>query len=154
MPLTGTTPARKPDHNHVLEHSLHQLLWETHFKQKHQSLPHPSTGPIGFTAKRRNAGPSAASRQTLLGMTKVDSLLDQIIRQARHVVLRLRTMYVIDTLTKEIKDPLIVAHWNALNSPVQSQVKISIVSCGYEALSRTSLVITIYETSLKVRVLI
>ena len=82
-------------------------------------------------------------------MTKVDSLLDQIMKQARHVVLRLRTMYVIDTLTKEIKDPLIVAHWNALNSPVQSQVKISITSCGYEALSRTSLVITVYETSLK-----
>lgn len=73
--------------------------------------------------------------------TLSETLLEQIIRQAQHVVLRLRTMYVIDTLAREIKDPLIVSHWNTLNSPTQSCVKINITSHGYETLSRTSLVV-------------
>ena len=79
-----------------------------------------------------------------------DTLLEQIINQAQHVVLRLRTMYVIDSLAKEIKDPLIVSHWNTLTSPNQSTVKINIFSHGYETLSRTSLVVHVFEKSIKV----
>lgn len=58
-------------------------------------------------------------------------------------------MYVIDQLAAEFKDPLIVSHWNAFNSPTQSCVKINIVTQGYESVLRTKLVIHIYERTLK-----
>lgn len=51
------TPApSKSDHDHVLEHSLHQLLREVHHKNTHHPFPHPSTGPLGPSKKRCLAG--------------------------------------------------------------------------------------------------
>ncbi|CAG0892759.1 unnamed protein product [Darwinula stevensoni] len=149
---TASTPLAtqtKLDHNHVLEHSLHQLLREVHYRNMHHPMPHPTTALMGLSKRRRVAGPDAYSRGTLLEMSKSETLLEQIIKQAQHIVLRLKTMYVIDTLAREIKDPLIVAHWNALNSPTQSCVKINITSHGYETLSRTSLVVHVGEKTLK-----
>ena len=58
----------KLDHNHVLEHSLHQLLREMHHKNIHYPPPHPVTAMIGVSKKRRLAGPSAMSRRELLEM--------------------------------------------------------------------------------------
>lgn len=63
--------------------------------------------------------------------------------------MRLRTEYVLDTIAKEVKDPLIVSHWNALNSPTQSCVKINIMTHGYDSVYRTSLVVHVGEKSLK-----
>ncbi|KPJ21098.1 Mediator of RNA polymerase II transcription subunit 17, partial [Papilio machaon] len=48
-----------------------------------------------------------------------------------------------------VKDPLIVSHWNALNSPTQSCVKINIMAFGYDAVCRTSLVVHVGEKTLK-----
>lgn len=64
-------------------------------------------------------------------MTKSQTLLEQIIQQAQHFFMRMRTEYVLDTIAKEVNDPLIVSHWNALNSPTQSCVKINIMTHGY-----------------------
>lgn len=44
------------DHDHVLEHSLHQLLREVHHKNTHHPFPHPASGPIGPSKKRMLAG--------------------------------------------------------------------------------------------------
>lgn len=63
--------------------------------------------------------------------------------------MRMRTEYVLDTIAKEMKDPLIVSHWNALNSPTQSCVKINIMTHGYDTVCRTSLVVHIAEKALK-----
>lgn len=49
-------PPAKNEHDHVLEHSLHQLLREVHHKNTHHPLPHPSTGPLGPSKKRCLAG--------------------------------------------------------------------------------------------------
>lgn len=46
----------KTEHDHVLEHSLHQLLREVHHKNTHIPFPHPSTGPLGPSKKRCLAG--------------------------------------------------------------------------------------------------
>lgn len=140
---------KKADHNHVLEHSLHQLLREVHFRNLHHPMPHPTTATLGVSRKRRLAGPAAYSRQMLLEMCRSESLLEQIIHQAQHVVLRLRTQFVIDSLARELKDPLIVAHWNSLNSPTHSCVKINIMTHGYETICRTSLIVHVDETTLK-----
>nr|XP_023022515.1 mediator of RNA polymerase II transcription subunit 17 [Leptinotarsa decemlineata] len=112
----------KSDHDHVLEHSLHQLLREVHHKNTHHPFPHPATGPLGPSKKRMIAGPMAADRYELLEMTKSQTLLDQIVQQAQHFIMRMRTEYVLDTIAKEVKDPLITSHWNTLNSPTQSCV--------------------------------
>lgn len=64
------TPPQKSEHDHVLEHSLHQLLREVHHKNTHHPFPHPSSGPIGPSKKRCLAGPMAADRYELLEMTK------------------------------------------------------------------------------------
>ncbi|XP_026463580.1 mediator of RNA polymerase II transcription subunit 17-like [Ctenocephalides felis] len=82
-------------------------------------------------------------------MTKSQTLLEQIIQQAQHFFMRMRTEYVLDTIAKEVKDPLIVSHWNALNSPTQSCVKINIMTHGYDTVCRTSLVVHVGEKSLK-----
>ncbi|XP_046418233.1 mediator of RNA polymerase II transcription subunit 17 isoform X2 [Neodiprion pinetum] len=142
-------PPQKTEHDHVLEHSLHQLLREVHHKNTHHSFPHPSSGPIGPSKRRCLAGPNAADRYELLEMTKSQTLLEQIIQQAQHFFMRLRTEYVLDTIAKEVKDPLIVSHWNALNSPTQSCVKINILTHGYDTVCRTSLVVHVGEKSLK-----
>jgi len=46
-------------HDPVLEHSLHQLLRETHFKNIYHPLPHPVTGIVGVSKRRCLAGPHA-----------------------------------------------------------------------------------------------
>ncbi|KAI4497962.1 hypothetical protein M0802_006786 [Mischocyttarus mexicanus] len=142
-------PPHKTDHDHVLEHSLHQLLREVHHKNTHHPFPHPSSGPLGPSKRRCLAGPMAADRYELLEMSKSQTLLEQIIQQAQHFFMRLRTEYVLDTIAKEVKDPLIVSHWMALNSPTQSCVKINILTHGYDSLYRTSLIVHVGEKSLK-----
>ncbi|XP_054154405.1 mediator of RNA polymerase II transcription subunit 17-like isoform X2 [Oppia nitens] len=133
----------------VLEHSLHQLLREMHHNTLHHPMPHPTTATLGVSCKRYLAGPEAYDRQTIIEMNKNDTILEQIISQTQHDLLRLRTMYMIDTTASEIKDPIIVAHWLCLNSATKSSVKINIVSYGYESLCRTPLVIHISTKSLK-----
>lgn len=91
----------------------------------------------------------ASDRYELLEMTKTETLLEQIIKQAQHYFLRMRTEYVLDTIAKEVKDPLISSHWNTLNSPTQSCVKITISTHGYDALCRTPLFIHVGEKTLK-----
>lgn len=139
----------KSDHDHVLEHSLHQLLRAVHHANPHHPSPHPATGPLGPSKRRCLAGPMAADRYELLDMSKEQSLLEQIIQQAQHFFMRRRSEYVLDTIAKEVKDPLIVSHWNALNSPTQSCVKINIMAYGYDAVCRTSLVVHVGEKTLK-----
>ncbi|KMQ98286.1 mediator of rna polymerase ii transcription subunit 17 [Lasius niger] len=124
----------KTEHDHVLEHSLHQLLREVHYKNSQHPFPHPASGPLGPSKRRYLAGPTAADKYELLEMTKSQTLLEQIIQQAQHFFMRLRTEYVLDTIAKEVKDPLIVSHWNALNSPTQSCVKINILTHGYDSI--------------------
>ncbi|XP_022906270.1 mediator of RNA polymerase II transcription subunit 17 [Onthophagus taurus] len=139
----------KTEHDHVLEHSLHQLLREVHHKNTHHPFPHPASGPLGPSKKRSLAGPHAMDRHELVEMTKSETLLEQIIKQAQHFFLRNRTSYVLDTIAKEVKDPLICSHWNTLNSPTQSCVKINITTHGYDVVYRTPLVIHIAEKTLK-----
>lgn len=142
-------PGPMGDHDHVLEHSLHQLLREVHHKNINHPFPHPVGFPIGPSRKRMAAGPMAFDRHELLDMTKSQTLLEQIIAQAQHIFLRKRTQYVLDTLARDVKDPQITSHWNAVNSPTMSCVKINITSHGYDAACRTSLVIHVKERSLK-----
>lgn len=137
------------DHDHVLEHSLHQLLRDVHFKNMHHPFPHPASGPLGASKKRMLAGPLAADRRELIEMTKTQTLLEQIIAQAQHIFMRQRTQYVLDTLARDVKDPQIISHWNSMNSPTMSCVKINIVTSGYDTVNRTSLLIHVKERSLK-----
>ncbi|XP_015924688.1 mediator of RNA polymerase II transcription subunit 17 [Parasteatoda tepidariorum] len=145
-PAPGT---QSNEHKPVLEHSLHQLLRELHYNAIHHPMPHPTTSSLGISKRRRLAGPEASDIETIRRSIEYESLLDQIIKQTRHVVLRLRTMYIIDTFACEIKDPLIVAHWLCLNSPTLSSVKINIMTYGYETMCRTPLVIHVEEKNLK-----
>lgn len=87
--------------------------------------------------------------QVLIFFFYSESILEQIIRQGQHVVLRLRTMFVIDSIAREIRDPLIISHWNVLNSPTLSCVKIIIMTHGYDSLQRTALVVHVGEKTLK-----
>lgn len=141
--------ARKEYHKPVLEHSLHQLLREVHYNALHHPMPHPTTAAVGLSKKRYLAGPEAHDKQTLIESCNSDTMLEQIIGQSQHVVLRKRTLHMIDSLAREVQDPLIVAHWMCLNSPTKSSVKVNIVSYGYETLCRTPLVVHVGTTSLK-----
>lgn len=144
----GEVKKKHDGHDHVLEHSLHQLMREVHHKNTHHPLPH-SGYAYGLAKKRLIAGPMAFDRHELWELTKSHTLLEQIIAQAQHIFMRKRTQYVLDTLARDVKDPQIVSHWNALNSPTMSWVKIKINTQGYDTICRTSLVIHVKERSLK-----
>ena len=59
-----------PEHNQVLEHSVHQLLRETHYNNMHHPTPHPTTAQAGISRAWQDAGPNATDRATLVEMTK------------------------------------------------------------------------------------
>ncbi|XP_060062888.1 mediator of RNA polymerase II transcription subunit 17-like [Ylistrum balloti] len=122
----------KLDHNHVLEHSLHQLLRELHYKNIHFSPPHPVTAVIGISKKRRLAGPNALSRSELTEMIENETLLHQIIKQTKHSVLRLRTMKTIDHYASTQKDPNLATHWNCTNNSLEASCRVVITSQGYD----------------------
>lgn len=122
---SGTTPPSRNDHSDVLEHSLFQLLRKVQASNINPDGPSLSSAPIGIPRKRRAAGPESADRHALLEMSTSETLLEQIVRQAQHVVLRLRTIFVLDTLAREFKDPLITSHWSTLSSPTCSSVKVT-----------------------------
>jgi mediator of RNA polymerase II transcription subunit 17 len=59
-------------------------------------------------------------------------MLEQIIKQARHFVVRQRTLKIIDKLAEEITDLQIASHWCNLSSAIESMVKVNITFNGYE----------------------
>uniref|UniRef100_K1QY66 Mediator of RNA polymerase II transcription subunit 17 n=1 Tax=Magallana gigas TaxID=29159 RepID=K1QY66_MAGGI len=73
------------DHNHVLEHSLHQLLRENHFKNINFPAPHPVTALVGLTKKRRLAGPNALSRKQLMHMSDRCKERIPMVRKRKHM---------------------------------------------------------------------
>ncbi|CAD6234594.1 GSCOCG00002003001-RA-CDS [Cotesia congregata] len=145
-PSTSTNTA---EHDHVLEHSLHQLLREVHYKNSHHSFPHPSSGQFWPSKRRCIAGPTAADRYELVEMTKSQTILEQIIKQTQHYIMRRRAAFVLDSIAKDVKDPIIVSHWNALSTPTLACVKINIWTEGYDTVCRTSLAIYVYEKTFK-----
>ena len=79
---------------------------------------------------------SAASRKDLLEMAESETLLEQIIRQAQHILLRQRVAFVLDTMARDLKDPLISCHWGTITSPTRTSVKVCITTSGYDAIIR------------------
>ena len=59
-------------------------------------------------------------------------------------------MFVLDTMAKDLKDPLITCHLGTMNSPTRTSVKVSIVTAGYDSVLRTQLVIHVGEKQLTV----
>ena len=148
---TSAPPAQSQrDHSHVLEHSLHQLLRLQHSRNINPDHTALSSAPVGIPKRRRLAGPRATDRQSLVEMATQPTLLEKIIQQAQHVVLRLRTMFVLDTMARELKDPLITCHWGTMSSPTRTSVKVNIVTAGYDTIQRTQLVIHVAEKKLTV----
>lgn len=137
-------------HYPVLEHSLHQLLRRVHYKALHHPMPHPATATLGISRKRYFAGPEGYDKHTLLETLKSETMLEKIIEQGQHVVLRAQTIRIIDNLAREIQDPLIISHWTCLNSATKSSVKINIISKGYETIHRTPLVVHVETKGIRV----
>ena len=103
---------------------MDRLYNQVHAQHINPDGPGLSSAPVGIPRKRRAAGPNCADRHSLLEMSSSETLLEQIARQAQHVVLRLRTIFVLDTLAREFKDPLLTSHWSTLSSPTCSSVKV------------------------------
>ncbi|XP_064602263.1 mediator of RNA polymerase II transcription subunit 17-like [Liolophura sinensis] len=141
--------SQKLEHNHVLEHSLHQLLREYHRKSSYFPMPHPATAILGMSKRRRLAGPEAAGKQDLVEMMESEGLLEQIIKQTKHTCLRQRVSRTIDELAKTVSDPQITAHWSCLNSSTEASVKVHIISVGYENV-RTHLLVQIGVDTMEV----
>lgn len=129
------------EHRYVFEHSLHQMLRDSYAtlfrRMQGRDLP-------------REVGPLAVEKQSVLEYQRQESLLDRIVQQAQHFVLRQQTMDVIDSFAACVKDPLIISHWLCLNSPVTSLVRVDIVSQDNEALGRSHLSIHIGTRNLRV----
>ena len=72
--------SHRMDYNPVLEHSLHQLLRESHHQNIHTAMPHPVTALLGMSKQRRLAGPHAHSRSELVEMARrlVCSVCDEV----------------------------------------------------------------------------
>uniref|UniRef100_A0A3Q3N0F5 Mediator of RNA polymerase II transcription subunit 17 n=1 Tax=Mastacembelus armatus TaxID=205130 RepID=A0A3Q3N0F5_9TELE len=89
-----TSPEKpKPDdHLYVLEHNLHQMMREFH-KQQLSSvvMPHPASAPFGHK-RLRLAGPLAYDKAEISGLQQSEGLLEKIIKQAKHIFLRSRSI--------------------------------------------------------------
>ncbi|CAG0884150.1 unnamed protein product [Cyprideis torosa] len=143
---SAESSAKNELHNHVLEHSLHQLLWEMHHEASYLPLPHPTTSPVGMPKRRRLAGPEGFSLPSLLELCRSETLLEQIVKQAKHWVLRRQTLELIDSMAEEYTDPCITSHWNYHSSSTEDAVRVNLTSLGYESLSRSSYVLIKVET--------
>uniref|UniRef100_A0A3Q3EYD0 Mediator of RNA polymerase II transcription subunit 17 n=1 Tax=Labrus bergylta TaxID=56723 RepID=A0A3Q3EYD0_9LABR len=83
----------KPDdHLYVLEHNLHQMMREFH-KQQLSSvvMPHPASAPFGHK-RMRLAGPQAYDKSEISSLQHNEGLLEKIIKQAKHIFLRSRSI--------------------------------------------------------------
>uniref|UniRef100_A0A8C6KJ11 Mediator of RNA polymerase II transcription subunit 17 n=1 Tax=Nothobranchius furzeri TaxID=105023 RepID=A0A8C6KJ11_NOTFU len=83
----------KPDdHLYVLEHNLHQMIREFH-KQQLSSvvMPHPASAPFGHK-RLRLAGPMAYDKAEISSLQQSEGLLEKIIKQAKHIFLRSRSI--------------------------------------------------------------
>uniref|UniRef100_A0A3B5BG68 Mediator of RNA polymerase II transcription subunit 17 n=1 Tax=Stegastes partitus TaxID=144197 RepID=A0A3B5BG68_9TELE len=83
----------KPDnHLYVLEHNLHQMMREFH-KQQLSSvvMPHPASAPFGHK-RLRLAGPLAYDKTEISNLQQSEGLLEKIIKQAKHIFLRSRSI--------------------------------------------------------------
>uniref|UniRef100_A0A8B9D3B5 Mediator of RNA polymerase II transcription subunit 17 n=1 Tax=Anser brachyrhynchus TaxID=132585 RepID=A0A8B9D3B5_9AVES len=80
------------DHLYVLEHNLHQLIRECH-KQTLSStvMPHPASAPFGHK-RMRLAGPQAFDKNEISALQSNEGLLEKIIKQAKHIFLRRRSI--------------------------------------------------------------
>uniref|UniRef100_A0A8C4VXH3 Mediator of RNA polymerase II transcription subunit 17 n=2 Tax=Gopherus TaxID=38771 RepID=A0A8C4VXH3_9SAUR len=80
------------DHLYVLEHNLHQLIREFH-KQTLSStmMPHPASAPFGHK-RMRMAGPQAFDKNDISSLQPNEGLLEKIIKQAKHIFLRRRSI--------------------------------------------------------------
>uniref|UniRef100_A0A7N4UZB8 Mediator of RNA polymerase II transcription subunit 17 n=1 Tax=Sarcophilus harrisii TaxID=9305 RepID=A0A7N4UZB8_SARHA len=80
------------DHLYVLEHNLHQLIREFH-KQTLSStmMPHPASAPFGHK-RMRLSGPQAFDKNEINSLQSSEGLLEKIIKQAKHIFLRSRSI--------------------------------------------------------------
>ncbi len=136
--------------NHALEHSLHQLLRELHRSNMNGSTPRPITASHTMSKKRRLAGPQALSRKELADMQQGECLLEKIMKQAKHIVLRKMVADVIDQMSRELQDPVILVHWSAHTQPLLSTAKIHISTSGYEQLAVSLLQLTVEVNHVRV----
>lgn len=147
----SSTQYDSASNNTVLEHTLYQLLHEIHYKNMHFPLPRPTSVTLAINSARYVAGPRAYDKKTLAQISQNETILEQVIQQAQHSMLRLRTMCLIDSLAIEIQDPLIIPNWNYLNAPNQTSVRVDLYSYGYEGFSscRTSVMLHIDTKTVK-----
>uniref|UniRef100_A0A673GC67 Mediator of RNA polymerase II transcription subunit 17 n=1 Tax=Sinocyclocheilus rhinocerous TaxID=307959 RepID=A0A673GC67_9TELE len=84
--------SKPDDHLYVLEHNLHQLIREFH-KQTLSSvvMPHPASSPFGHK-RLRLAGPMAYDKAEISSLQQSEGLLEKIIKQAKHIFLRSRSI--------------------------------------------------------------
>lgn len=61
------------------------------------------------------------------------NFLDEVVRQARHMILRKQVLNVIDDLARTCTDPLISASCSCVNSVDRSIVCVTITTQGYES---------------------
>lgn len=149
--VNNLTPFEPSSNNPVLEHTMYQLLHRIHYRNMHHSLPHPTSSTLAINPVKYFAGPKAFTKKTLAKYSPNETILEQVIQQGQHFMLRLRTMCLIDSLAIEIQDPLIVPNWNYLNSPTHTSVRVDLYSYGYEGLTgcRTSVMLHIETRTVK-----
>uniref|UniRef100_A0A4W3JGQ3 Mediator of RNA polymerase II transcription subunit 17 n=1 Tax=Callorhinchus milii TaxID=7868 RepID=A0A4W3JGQ3_CALMI len=83
---------RPDDHLYVLEHNLHQLMREFHKQTLSSSMmPHPATAPFGLK-RMRVVGPQAYDKGEISALQHNEGLLEKIIKQAKHIFLRRRSI--------------------------------------------------------------
>ncbi|XP_040833074.1 mediator of RNA polymerase II transcription subunit 17 isoform X3 [Ochotona curzoniae] len=89
---SATEKQSPEDHLYVLEHNLHLLIREFH-KQTLSSImmPHPASAPFGHK-RMRLSGPQAFDKNEINSIQSSEGLLEKIIKQAKHIYLRSRSI--------------------------------------------------------------
>lgn len=128
-----------------------QLLLEDYQKIFNIPTPHPAAAVFGLSRIQRKA---ATAPFSIIQMQRVTydeskSLLEKIIDMAKHWELKNRVCDAITSISTKIQDPYIQAQWSTLGNGIETSVRITILSAGYENCSRTLVDISVGTDSMQ-----
>ena len=139
----------KKQNNSFLEHVLYQLL-RNYF---HQTFTHidqrPITSIIAYNYPIKLAGLTYSKDYTIKRICILQTIKDI----AEHLLIRNRILKILNEVSKEVNDPLVVIEPFLANTSTTTDIRISIVSSFYEAIQTARLAFCIKIKNLRVTLL-
>lgn len=135
--------------NSFLEHTLYQLL-RNYFNQTFTHIDQrPVTSVIAYNYPIKLAGLNYSKDYTIKRICILSTIKDI----AEHLIVRNRILKILNEVSKEVNDPLVIIEPFLANTSTTTDIRISIVSSFYEAIQTARLTFCIKIKNLRVTLL-